>query len=84
MRQSMKRFLFILLALALFTGIAHACPMCKDSIPNSDASEASGVPIGFTYSVYLMLAGFLSVLGLISGIVVKGVRSTPNQIPKKS
>ena len=32
------------------TAIACACPMCKDSIPNSDAQSAGGLPSGFNNS----------------------------------
>jgi hypothetical protein len=60
----------------VLTGVAAACPMCKDSIPNSDAQSAGGLPSGFNQSVYLMLVSFLSVLGLMVGIIWKGVKST--------
>ena len=62
----------------LFASAAVACPLCKDSIPNSDAEAASNVGVGINNSVYFMLGGFFVVLGLISGIVVKGVRDANN------
>src|SRR4051812_3621307 len=59
-----------------------ACPMCKDSIPgaegaNGDPSQMSGgaLPGGFNTSVYLMLAGFVGTLGLVSWTLVKGIRN---------
>lgn len=58
----------------LITGFASACPMCKDSIPNSDVGNAVAVPSGFNFSVYYMLTGLFATIGLISFIVVKGVR----------
>src|SRR5947207_2969342 len=70
------KYLIVPALLLTFTAIASACPMCKDSIPNSDAQAAGGLPSGFNDSVYLMLITFLSTLGLMVGIVVKGVRST--------
>lgn len=57
-------------------GIASACPMCKDSIPSSDAAQAGSLPGGFNTSVYIMLVALISVLGLISGIIYKGISST--------
>ena len=54
----MKRFapiLTSLLTLALTTA-AWACPMCKDSVPNSDAQAPGGVPSGFNTTIYFMLA----------------------------
>jgi len=65
-----------LLAMVLLSCATYACPMCKDSIPNSDASQAVALPSGFNNSVYAMLIGFLSVLGLVSGMIFKAVRET--------
>ena len=42
---------------------AMACPFCKDSVPNSDAQQAGGVPSGFNNTIYLML-GCLLLLNL--------------------
>ncbi len=67
--------LCLLVTLALTTA-AMACPMCKDSVPSSDSQTAGGLPGGFNDSVYFMLGGFLLVLGLISTIVIKGVRAS--------
>jgi hypothetical protein len=55
---------------------AQACPMCKDSVPNSDSQSASGVPVGLNTSVYMMLGGLFATLGLVSFVIVKGVRET--------
>ena len=54
---------------------ALACPLCKESIPNSDQESVAGVPNGFNNSVYFMLAGFAGTLGLVTTVVVKGVRA---------
>lgn len=72
----MKRYLPILLVLSL-NGLVLACPMCKDSVPSSDASSAGGVPVGFNLSVYILLTAFLTVLGLIIGGVTHAVYTTP-------
>lgn len=66
-----------LLALASF---ADACPGCKDSIAESvsgggPGGPTPGLPNGFNYSIYFMFAGLFSVMGLVAGIVIKGVRS---------
>ena len=76
----MKRLAFILsivLILSLNAAVI-ACPMCKDSVPNSDAQSAGGLPGGFNTSVYLILGTFLSVLTLVVGGIWKAVQSTPN------
>jgi hypothetical protein len=74
----MKKFLWIVLlcSLLLPTGVASACPMCKDSIPNSDAQEAGSLPGGFNMSVYYMLSGLFVTIGLVTGVITKGVKST--------
>lgn len=63
----------VVLALSCVT---YACPMCKDSIPDSDASAAVALPTGFNYSVYTLLVGFLVVLAAVSGMIFKVVRET--------
>jgi hypothetical protein len=59
-------------------GIASACPMCKDSIPSSDAAQAGSLPGGFNTSVYIMLTSLIGVIGLVSGVIYKGITSTNN------
>jgi hypothetical protein len=73
-----KRFTFWLTVLILLapTGLAMACPACKDSIPNSVSESAAGVPSGINWSVYYMLGGFMGTLGLVVGVIVKGVNET--------
>jgi hypothetical protein len=70
------------LLLLAFTSAIWACPMCKDSIPNSDAQHQSGVPVGINNSVYLMLTAFLGVLGMITGLIFKAVNCTPVLPPR--
>ncbi len=69
----MKRYCFSLVVVLTLAGVAHACPMCKDSIPNSDVTNPVTVGGGFNASVYLMLGTFLAMLALISGVIYKGV-----------
>jgi len=70
-----------LLLIPVLNAAVLACPMCKDSIPGAtgetgDPSQMSGgaLPGGFNTSVYLMLVGFMGTLGMISFVVVKGIR----------
>ena len=70
-----------LIGIAAFVQSAGACPMCKDSIPNSDAAQASSLPSGFNTSVYYMLGGLFVTIGLVTSAIVKGVRSTPVHLP---
>ena len=72
----MKRWvplLTIALVLAL-AGLASACPMCKDSIPNSDAQEMGSLPGGFNTSVYYMLGGLFAAIGLVGFNLWRGTR----------
>ena len=75
----MKRWaplLSVLLTLAI-AGAAFACPNCKDSIANTtDGGPSVGLPAGFNYSIYFMLAGLFCVLGFVGFTIVKGVRSS--------
>ena len=80
----MKRFgliLSIVLILCLNAAVL-ACPMCKDSVPNSDASQPTGLPGGLNTSVYLLLGTFLGVLTLVLGGLWKAVPTTPNSAPR--
>ena len=80
----MKRLgiiLSIVLILCLNAAVL-ACPMCKDSVPNSDAQSAGGLPGGFNTSVYLILGTFLGVLTLVLGGIWKAVQTTPNSTPR--
>ena len=76
-----KIALCTLLLIPALNAAVMACPMCKDSIPGAtgetgDPSQMSGgaLPGGFNTSVYLMLVGFMGTLGMISFVVVKGIR----------
>ena len=73
----MRRHLFAtILALTLLpAGLAQACPNCKDSIPNSDAQQASNLPGGFNHSIYFMLGSFVVVGGFVVRMIVKEIRN---------
>jgi len=75
MMNLIRRILPVMVVLA-FCGAAMACPMCKDSVPNSDAQSAGGVPTALNTSVYLMLGTLFAMLGVVGTVIVKGVRST--------
>src|SRR3954467_9933673 len=79
----MKRWMHALsLAFALAAcGLASACPMCKDSIPNGEsAAQAGSLPGGFNTSVYILLLGLFATIGLMTLGIVRGVRSTNMRI----
>jgi len=67
--------LSVLLVLALCSA-AMACPMCKDSLANGDPTGAGKLPNGFNTSIDIMLVGFLSVVGLVTGIIWKGIKGS--------
>ena len=89
MRKLMRSILPPVVALVLLlglAGVADACPGCKESVGDSSSGggpggPTPGLPSGFNYSIYFMLAGLFSVLGLVAGIVVKGVRSSDRTPP---
>ena len=63
-------------ALCLTTQVVSACPMCKDSIPSSDAQSPGGIPSGFNNTIYIMLGGLFCVIGMVGFTLVKGARGT--------
>jgi hypothetical protein len=75
----MKRLPFILTTLLIFclNTAVWACPLCKESVPNSDAQQSEGLPSGFNNSVYLLLGTFLTVLTLVLGGIWRAVQTTP-------
>jgi hypothetical protein len=90
---AMRRLIAPVVALSLLVGLAgsaHACPSCKDSIAEAGVigpdggpgGPTPGLPVGFNYSIYVMLGGLFSVLAMVAGIVVKGVRSADRQSPR--
>lgn len=85
----MRKLLAPVLALCLlasYAGVAGACPGCKDSVADTAADggpggPTPGLPSGFNYSIYVMLFGLFSVMGLVAGVVIKGIRSTDRTPP---
>ena len=70
----MKRWtpIFVSLAMLVMTTAAWACPLCKDSVPSSDAQSPGGVPGGFNTTIYLMLGSLFAVIGMVTMTLVKG------------
>ena len=66
----------IALVLLLTPALAPACPSCRDSIPNSDAQQASSLPGGFNLSIYYMLGSVGLVGGLVIRMIVREARAT--------
>jgi len=79
----MKQLLTAILVLLLTAAPLLACPMCKDSVPASDAQSAGGLPSGFNNSIYVMLGALFCVMGFLAFTIVKGVRgaSAPSNRP---
>ena len=80
----MKRLLPCILAVLLSAAPALACPMCKDSVPASDAQSAGGLPSGFNNTIYFMLAGLFCVIGFLAFTIVKNVRGTSSANSKSA
>ncbi|HEX4795662.1 MAG TPA: hypothetical protein VH370_17870 [Humisphaera sp.] len=68
--------LLSILLVLLLCGVATACPMCKDSVANGDAAGTGALPNGFNTSIIVMLTGFLSVVGLVTGVIWKGIKGS--------
>jgi len=85
----MRKLLAPVVTCVLLLGLAgqtHACPGCKDtvaegSIDGGPGGPTPGLPSGFNTSIYVMLVGLFCVLGLVAGIVVKGVNSSDRTPP---
>ena len=67
-------YLTVAVMLALTTAVM-ACPMCKDSVANSDAQQPGGLPGGFNTTIYVMLGGLFAVIGLVTTTLVRGART---------
>jgi hypothetical protein len=85
----MRKLLAPVVAYVLLVGLAgpaQACPGCKDtvaegSVDGGPGGPTPGLPSGFNTSIYVMLVGFFCVLGMVAGIVVKGVNSSDRSAP---
>jgi hypothetical protein len=82
MRKLLALSLACVLLLAQARGV-DACPGCKDTVSDTAAAAdggpggpTPGLPSGFNYSIYAMLVGLFAVMGLVAGIVIKGIRSS--------
>src|SRR5437764_15255806 len=81
----MKRFLAAIIVLTATTA-AFACPMCKDSVSNREGETnelhdsyttgGQNIATGLNVSVYVMLGTLFGMMGLVSTVIVKGVRSS--------
>jgi hypothetical protein len=74
LRRWIRTIVFSVLVLMVISAVSYACPMCKDSIPSTDASQPSAVPTGFNYSVYTLLFGVIAVMACVCGMIFKVVR----------
>ena len=84
--RSIAPLLVALVLMAALAGVAEACPGCKESVGDTSAGggpggPTPGLPSGFNYSIYVRLAGLFSVLGLVTDVIVKGIRSADRSPP---
>ena len=79
----MKRIIPSIVVLLIAAPAALACPLCKDSVPTSDAQAAGGLPAGFNNSIYLMLGTFFCMVGFLTFTIVRTVRQ-PNTSSKSA
>ena len=85
MRRRTLTTMVLAAALLMSASAATACPMCKDTISDTAAmsqpTDGSGgpqaaLPSGFNFSIYYMLTGLFCTIGLVAGVVTKGVRDS--------
>ena len=81
MKTATRHLLLMILVSFAFTAAANACPMFKDSVPNSDVAQASSVPTALNNSVYFILISFLTVLTGMVTFIVRTIRQCPNTRP---
>jgi hypothetical protein len=80
----LTRPLTTLVLLAALAAPASACPMCKDSLSNTqDRTELTdaytstgGASAGMNRSIYVMLGILFGTIGLVSTVIVRGIRNT--------
>jgi hypothetical protein len=67
-------------ALLFSTGIARACPLCKDSAPvtdgRSDDAVTDAAAVNFNGSIYGLLGGVALAAGVVGVAMVKAGRSS--------
>jgi hypothetical protein len=72
-----RRLGLLLIIFALSATPVMACPMCKDSTVDSCKVAASeSASLDFNKSIYIMLGGFASVVGLTGRVMYKAARSS--------
>jgi hypothetical protein len=86
----MKNLIATFVVLAALADAAFACPMCKDSVPNKegastplrDSYDSGGQNIsgGMNASVYVMLGTLFATMGLVSTVIIKGIRSSSRPV----
>jgi hypothetical protein len=66
---------FIIAAVLIFASPVLGCPMCKDSSVDSDKpAAAASAGLDFNKSIYVMLGGFVSVVGFSGRVMYKAVK----------
>jgi hypothetical protein len=93
MVEMMKRWIVSMVILFAAAASAPACPMCKDSVANREGeynelhdsytTNGQNISGGINASVYVMLGTLLGIMGMVSMVVVKGVRSTGGRDPRE-
>jgi hypothetical protein len=90
--RRMYSLIVMLVVLLVPASLAMACPMCKDSIADTAAAAQSqygaggpqtALPSGFNVSIYYMLGGLFCTLGLVVGVITKGIRDSNASMHKR-
>jgi hypothetical protein len=70
------RLIYPALCVLALASVAHACPMCKDSIATAGDAPPGTLSAGFNLSIYAMLGGALAMLAFVCRVIYKGVRDS--------
>ena len=67
------RALLPLLSVALFAGVAVACPTCREGLAENDP-QGQALAAGFFYSILLMMGMPFAILGTFGGLAYLSIR----------
>jgi hypothetical protein len=77
LRAAAKRGL-VVAAFFVVASPALACPMCKDScVDTGKPAATASAGLDFNKSIYVMLGGFISVVGFSGRVMYKAAREKP-------
>jgi hypothetical protein len=71
--NTIRRVVPALLIVAMFAGVAFACPTCKDGLAQNDPRGQS-IAAGYFYSILFMMSMPFAILGTFGGLAYLSIR----------